>query len=529
MCVCVRACARTRALSRVALCDQRVAFMKNSSSRRNSQSVSPAFIQRWSATLTSFTRASYGAMPRGSSAAKILFVSNNDGTSFSEVNAIVSVVIVALWVRLSILPFVDRYTQVSQTKRYSTCIERTLDVATLILPSIGCMFTTERAILVSAWALVASCLMLWITQSARAHAAPVAKTHKRTKVDASVAQAFRCDDAIAMYRYTLAILTAVAILAIDFTIFPRRLGKTETFGVSLMDLGGGAFVFSSGVVSRFARGRTYRSFRASMVKVAPLFALGVARWLITTAVGYHSVETEYGRHWNFFFTLACVNVFASILTIPPKKALSLGLCISLVYQCVLSRLASAWVLQAPEVRRHPEHMLLRFASMNREGLCSVVGYYAIYLIAVQIGWFLAQPILNFRRWARTALIVVSALWCAALGLHRFVEPVSRRSGNAAYVMWISAYNMQVILAYVIMSHILWLVRQQPSAAPMLVQAVSTNQLAVFLCGNLLTGLVNLSIDTMQASDVGAWIVMGAYTSTICACALLCHKTNVKRA
>ena len=89
--------------------------------------------------------------------------------------------------------------------------------------------------------------------------------------------------------------------------------------------------------------------------------------------------------------------------------------------------------------------------------------------------------------------------------------------------------MQVILAYVIMSHILWLVRQQPSAAPMLVQAVSTNQLAVFLCGNLLTGLVNLSIDTMQASDVGAWIVMGAYTSTICACALLCHKTNVKRA
>ena len=106
----------------------------------------------------------------------------------------------------------------------------------------------------------------------------------------------------------------LAILAVDFPVFPRRFAKTETYGVGLMDVGVGLFVTANGSISPEARSALSRDLqrqwyvRRNLKGTIPLFLLGFVRLLSTTGVDYHLHESEYGVHWNFFFTLAVIRV-----------------------------------------------------------------------------------------------------------------------------------------------------------------------------------------------------------------------------
>ena len=143
------------------------------------------------------------------------------------------------------------------------------------------------------------------------------------------------------------VVTCVAILAVDFRIFPRRYAKVENWGTSLMDMGVGSFVFSAGVVSarsiwkdQLSKKSTplFRRLAASVKHSLPLLVLGVIRLYSVKGLDYAEHITEYGVHWNFFFTLGFlppfVAIFQSAFRIIPSYAI-LSCLLGIVYEAAL--------------------------------------------------------------------------------------------------------------------------------------------------------------------------------------------------
>ena len=120
---------------------------------------------------------------------------------------------------------------------------------------------------------------------------------------------------ISNFRAFMNIATVMSILAVDFNVFPRRLAKAEVHGTGFMDIGVGSFIFSHAVVSPLARGRKPTESRGlwgffkGMTDCIPICIIGFLRLMSVKASSYQEHVTEYGVHWNFFFTLAFVKVF----------------------------------------------------------------------------------------------------------------------------------------------------------------------------------------------------------------------------
>lgn len=93
--------------------------------------------------------------------------------------------------------------------------------------------------------------------------------------------------------------------------------------------------------------------------------------------------------------------------------------------------------------------------------------------------------------------------------------------NLPYVLWTAAYNTTFLLGYLTIEILFFppSTNDSPSfAVPPLLEAINRNGLAVFLLANLATGLVNVSMKTMYASDTVALLVLGLYSGGICALA-----------
>ncbi|PVF95049.1 hypothetical protein CPB86DRAFT_788429 [Serendipita vermifera] len=211
--------------------------------------------------------------------------------------------------------------------------------------------------------------------------------------------------AVSTWRAHMMLMTVISILAVDFPIFPRSLVKCETFGVSLMDLGVGSFVFAQGVASALPllkdpdhlSGSIIPKVLTSVKKTSPLILIGIIRLILVKGTDYPGEHvSEYGTHWNFFLTLAIIPPLQMSLQ-PLFRYLPVtvvGLAVAILHQVLLSWTPlQDWALYASRTD---------FITHNKEGITSIPGYLSIHLLGLSIGLliFPATPS-HFRRMINT--------------------------------------------------------------------------------------------------------------------------------
>ncbi|KAM3718943.1 GPI-anchored wall transfer protein [Dirofilaria immitis] len=264
------------------------------------------------------------------------------------------------------------------------------------------------------------------------------------------------------------IATAIAILAVDFDVFPNRFAKTSTFGRSLMDLGTATFVYCFAVVDVFRHypGRVknpiqkqrYCFLKASSSIV--LIALGITRTVLLNYMNYHYQINEYGVHWNFFITLGMLRLIVDFLG--RRYHSLLGIVIAITYQYFLTKQNLQEYLISSKTERKD------FISKNREGIFSLYGYLSIYYFASTIASFLFTGIshqdycdshINFNKtekrkrikiWFKRLLqllLLTLIIFIAQQFAVVLVGPPSRRIANVPYILEMLIFHTAYLCGY----------------------------------------------------------------------------------
>jgi phosphatidylinositol glycan class W len=408
--------------------------------------------------------------------------------------------------------------------------------------------------------LAAPAILVFFSSSGKQHGRRTAPPARPPPSGKAASVTFPIKPFVTMYRGHMMIITCAAILAVDFHIFPRRFAKVETWGTSLMDMGVGSFVFSAGVVSARSILKAQASGQSSKIASRlkdsarhslPLLVLGLIRLYSVKGVDYAEHVTEYGVHWNFFFTLGFLPPFMALchaaFSFIPSYAF-LAFFISTVYQVVLdSTDLKAFILSAPRTG---------LLSQNREGIFSLAGYLAIFLAGQDTGMYVLpretrtppgsslRSTSGFMQLQRTMigkLITWTIIWTALLIANISYQGanirVSRRLANLPYFLWVAAFNCAHLTLCATIEALCFpdiYSERDPesekkkcvSATSRLLHAFNRNGLALFLLANLLTGAVNLTLPTLHMNTLETMAVLVVYVGVLSTVAIVLDAKNI---
>jgi len=253
-----------------------------------------------------------------------------------------------------------------------------------------------------------------------------------------------------------------------------------------------------------------------------------------------------------------------------------ALLLCLAHELFLSHRVAEWIL-------NPSTQRLDFISSNREGIFSIHGYVALHLAGVAFGAMIfkreegeentfARALSQCKRLFLWALIMWASLYYSQREL--FMQP-SRRLANWNYFNWMVAYNVSLLAVFLATDLLIFKARhsreqsstkgngnkhhsrgrkaKQASSSssssnaskkgstcsssspipyldvrvPFLFRVVNTNGLAFFLLANVMTGVVNLSVDTAKVSGCPAVLALALYAFLLHLVAINLHQRGVR--
>jgi glucosaminylphosphatidylinositol acyltransferase len=378
---------------------------------------------------------------------------------------------------------------------------------------------------------------------------------------------------ISLFKGANMLLTCISILAIDFQvsdfshcsvdllnqthiqIFPRKFGKTETYGISLMDIGAGTFVICSALTSNYARKSSSTttispSSRTLLQKIfffwqkIVVLLLGVGRLVAVKALNYQEHTSEYGTHWNFFVTLFfiwlltdCIHIICVFMKWKESYALPLLSLVTLLgYQYfLLATPLTDFIFNAPRIS---------FLSHNREGILSLFGYVPLYLLTEWYSHFTFFPEPSsdpspqssnesrqlswlhhlFSQSQFLSLCGGSLVIFCCYQLALVIQLPSRRLMNLSFVFLVLLVTILNLLLLYLTQFIFEFFAQPNSSSPSAVLEHSSHpltlhlwnkhQLILFLIANLLTGGINLMFHTIHMSTEPSMIIIVSYVAVL---------------
>lgn len=273
-------------------------------------------------------------------------------------------------------------------------------------------------------------------------------------------------------RFIVIAQTTICIFLCDFMFWEPRLGKSDFFGVGLMDLGVGFFLFNSAIIS--SRIGPRRLARSSAV----LFVLGMIRLAVVGLFGLDVNPREYGAHWNFYFTLCFVNIL--YMAFNSRYNLAVGTLLCIAHELSL-------LYTSPTILSDNRATILL---KNKEGISSLAPFLGVYLILNHVGHRVLEKDSSKAQSASRNIALASLVVYAVS--RTYSEP-SRRLSNMAYISWVAVLQFGFLFA-------IHLCRRHMSKCfgeLRLLSACSRYMLHIFLASNLII------LGFKQVADLGS--------------------------